>query len=213
MECRTRINCRYFSYNLRIAFLYGILRVRMLYNFCAKSGISRSFLLFKAKSEEEIMQAIVNQIEEMVTPVISQMNLELVDIEYVREGKDYFLRLYVDVPGGGIDIEQCARVSEKVSEILDEKDPIKENYFLEVSSPGAERPLKKEQDFVQAVGSYVFVKTYEPIDGRKEFEGTLQSYSKEDGLKIDYRIKTRKLTVEIPKDKVALARLAIDFSA
>lgn len=159
------------------------------------------------------MQAIVNQIEEMVTPVISQMNLELVDIEYVREGKDYFLRLYVDVPGGGIDIEQCARVSEKVSEILDEKDPIKENYFLEVSSPGAERPLKKEQDFVQAVGSYVFVKTYEPIDGRKEFEGTLQSYSKEDGLKIDYRIKTRKLTVEIPKDKVALARLAIDFSA
>lgn len=159
------------------------------------------------------MQGIVNQIEEMVTPIIEELNLLLVDVEYLKEGNDWFLRIYVDVPGGGIDIEQCARVSERVSEILDETDPIKENYFLEVSSPGAERPLKKDEDFVQAIGSHVFIKTYEPIDGRKEFEGTLKNYSTEEGLTVEYRVKTRRLTVAIPKDKVALARLAIDFSA
>lgn len=159
------------------------------------------------------MQDIVKQIEEMVTPIVQEMNLELVDVEYVKEGRDWFLRIYVDVPGGGIDIEQCARVSERVSEILDAKDPIKENYFLEVSSPGAERPLKKEEDFIQAVGSHVFIKTYEPLDGRKEFEGTLTSYSKEEGLSVEYRVKTRKLKIVIPVEKVALARLAIDFSA
>ena len=157
------------------------------------------------------MQEIVTKIEQMVAPIIADLNLELVDVEYVKEGRDWFLRIYVDVPGGGIDIEQCARVSERVSEVLDEKDPIKENYFLEVSSPGAERPLKKEQDFVQAVGEYVFFKTYEPIDGRKEFEGTLLSYSKDEGAVIEYKDKTRRRQVTIPRDKVALARLAIDF--
>ncbi|WP_342525823.1 ribosome maturation factor RimP [Chryseomicrobium sp. FSL W7-1435] len=157
------------------------------------------------------MQEIVTNIEQMIAPIIAELNLELVDVEYVKEGRDWFLRIYVDVPGGGIDIEQCALVSHRVSELLDEKDPIKENYFLEVSSPGAERPLKKEADFVQAVGEYVFFKTYEPIDNRKEFEGNLLSYSKEEGAIIEYRDKTRLRKVTIPHDKIALARLAIDF--
>lgn len=206
-----RINCLYFSYNLRMPLIYGMIGIRMVDNFCAKSGISRSFLLFKDKSKEDFMQEIATKIEGMIAPIVAEMNLELVDVEYVKEGRDWFLRIYVDVPGGGIDIEQCARVSERVSELLDEKDPIKENYFLEVSSPGAERPLKKEEDYVQAVGEYVFFKTYEPIDNRKEFEGTLKSYSKEEGAVIEYRDKTRVRTVTIPRDKVALARLAIDF--
>ena len=96
---------------------------------------------------------------------------------------------------------------------MDEEDPIKENYFLEVSSPGAERPLKKEADFISAIGKYVFIKTYEQINGAKEFEGTLLSYSAEEGALIEVRIKTRRVKIQIEKEKIALARLAIDFSA
>ena len=87
-----------------------------------------------------------------------------------------------------------------------------QNYFLEVSSPGAERPLKKEEDFQKAIGQYVFIKTYEPIDGMKEFEGYLLTYGPE-AAEVEIRIKTRKVTVVIDKEKIALARLAIDFSA
>ncbi len=158
------------------------------------------------------MSNITDKIEELVQPILQEMNLELVDIEYVKEGRDWFLRVYIDTPQGRIDIEQCAQVSEQLSVKLDEEDPIKENYFLEVSSPGAERPLKKEADYVAAVGKYVYIKTYEPINGAKEFEGTLLSYSAEEGALLEVRIKTRKVKVEIEKEKIALARLAIDFS-
>jgi ribosome maturation factor RimP len=130
----------------------------------------------------------------------------------VKEGRDWFLRVYIDTPEGNIDIDQCAQVSEKLSEELDRTDPIPENYFLEVSSPGAERPLKKEEDFQKAIGQYVFIKTYEPIDGMKEFEGYLLTYGPE-AAEVEIRIKTRKVTVVIDKEKIALARLAIDFSA
>lgn len=159
------------------------------------------------------MSNITSKIEELVTPILQEMTLELVDIEYVKEGRDWFLRIYIDTPSGGIDIEQCAQVSEKLSEKLDVADPISENYFLEVSSPGAERPLKKDADFIDAVGKYVFIKTYEPVNGAKEFEGTLLSYSAEEGALIEVRVKTRRVKIQIDKEKIALARLAIDFSA
>jgi len=159
------------------------------------------------------MSNITSKIEELVTPILQELSLELVEIEYLKEGQDWFLRVYIDTPSGRIDIEQCAQVSEKLSEILDEVDPINENYFLEVSSPGAERPLKKEKDFEQAVGKHVYIKTYEPVNGAKEFEGTLVSYSAEDGILIEVRVKTRRVKINIEKEKIALARLAIDFSA
>jgi ribosome maturation factor RimP len=159
------------------------------------------------------MSNITSKIEELVTPILQELTLELVEIEYLKEGQDWFLRVYIDTPSGRIDIEQCAQVSEKLSEILDEVDPINENYFLEVSSPGAERPLKKEKDFEQAVGKHVYIKTYEPVNGAKEFEGTLVSYSAEDGILIEVRVKTRRVKINIEKEKIALARLAIDFSA
>lgn len=155
---------------------------------------------------------VTTVIEELVTPILEELNLELVDIEFIKEGRNWFLRVYIDTPGGGIDIDQCALVSERLSEILDEKDPIEQNYYLEVSSPGAERPLKKESDFEKAIGKFIYVKTYEPIKDMKEFEGYLKAYN-EDGLEMDIRIKTRKLTIFIEKDKIAKARLAIDFSS
>lgn len=157
------------------------------------------------------MSKVPEIIEQLVAPIATELNLELVDVEFVKEGRDYFLRVYVDTPEGGIDIEQCVQVSERLSAILDENDPIEQNYYLEVSSPGAERPLKKDEDFQKAVGKYIYVKTYEPIKDTKEFEGYLLAY---DGqvLSMEYKIKTRKVQVFIEKEKIAKARLAIDFS-
>lgn len=158
------------------------------------------------------MTQVTDVVEKLVQPIADDLSLELVDVEFVKESNDWFLRVYVDTPEGNIDIDQCALVSERLSEELDRVDPIEQNYFLEVSSPGAERPLKKEQDFEKAIGEYVFIKTYAPIDGMKEFEGYLRSYSAE-GAEVEVRIKTRTVTVLIDKKKIALARLAIDFSA
>lgn len=158
------------------------------------------------------MSKVPSLIEELAKPIVDELNLELVDIEYVKEGRNWFLRVYVDTPEGDIDIDQCAQVSERLSLLLDEKDPITQNYYLEVSSPGAERPLKKDTDFEKAIGKFIYVKTYEPIKDMKEFQGYLTSYD-EHTLVVEVCIKTRKMTVTIEQEKIALARLAIDFSA
>lgn len=156
------------------------------------------------------MSNVTSVIEAYVTPIVEELNLVLVDIEFVKEGRDWFLRVYVDTPEGGIDIEQCVQVSERLSIVLDDNDPIEQNYYLEVSSPGAERPLKTDDDYHNAIGKLVFVKTYEPIKDMKEFLGTLDFYDGQT-LQVTIRIKTRKVTVTIEKEKVALARHAIDF--
>ncbi|MFB1081073.1 ribosome maturation factor RimP [Jeotgalibacillus sp. JSM ZJ347] len=155
------------------------------------------------------MSKITELTEELVNPILEDMNLELVDVEFVKEGSNWFLRVFIDKESG-VDIEECGIVSERLSEKIDELDPIQQNYFLEVSSPGAERPLKKEKDFHNAIGKQVYVKTYEPIDGMKEIEGVLDNYDGET-LNITVTIKTRKKEMAIPKEKVAKARLAVTF--
>ena len=153
---------------------------------------------------------VTEVVEELALPILEELQLELVEVEYVKEGKSWFLRVYIDKETG-VDIEDCGNVSEKLSEKLDEVDPIPQNYFLEVSSPGAERPLKKEKDFLNAIGKNVYIKTYEPILDEKEFEGILTSFDGEE-VTIEVRIKTRKKTIVIPFEKVAKARLAITFA-
>jgi ribosome maturation factor RimP len=155
------------------------------------------------------MSKVTETVEQLVTPIVDELNLELVDIEYVKEGKDWFLRVFIDKETG-VDIEECGIVSERLSEKLDAEDPIPYNYFLEVSSPGAERPLKKDSDFIKAVGKNVFIKTYEPIDGEKTFEGVLTQFDGET-VTVEVKIKTRKKNIEIPYEKVANARLAVVF--
>ena len=149
-------------------------------------------------------------VEEMAAPILEELNLELVEVEYVKEDRNWFLRVYID-KDGGVDIEECGLVSEKLSEQLDEKDPISNNYFLEVSSPGAERPLKKDRDYIKAIGKNVHVKTYEPIDNEKEFEGILKDF---DGSQVTLEIttKTRNKELVIPYDKIAKARRAGSFA-
>lgn len=153
----------------------------------------------------DLSSQIKAAVESMVKPFLDENGFELVDIEYVKEGSNWFLRVYVDKEGG-IDIDDCGRVSEFLSDELDANDPIPVAYFLEVSSPGAERPLKKPADFVKAVGKHVFVTTYEPVDGKKEFEGLLESYGEE-----VLTIKIGKKVHSIPGTKLASARLAVVF--
>lgn len=141
--------------------------------------------------------------EELVTPILEKEQLELVEIEYAKEGKNWFLRVFVDKEGG-VDIEDCGSVSEQLSQKLDEHDPIPGAYFLEVSSPGAERPLKKQKDFERAIGRTVYVKTYEPIEGAKEFEGKLLTFHAD-----QLEVEGEKSNVSIPYDKVAKARLTV----
>lgn len=144
-------------------------------------------------------------VEEMVTPFLEENGFELVDIEYVKEGSNWFLRVFVD-KDGGIDIDECGRISEYLTEKLDQNDPIPSAYFLDVSSPGAERPLKKAADVMKAIGKDVFVTTYEPVDGLKEFEGRLLSFVDEELV-----IEMGKKKHTVPYSKVASARLAIIF--
>ncbi|MCU9612068.1 ribosome maturation factor RimP [Caldibacillus lycopersici] len=155
------------------------------------------------------MSKVTETIEQLALPIVEELGLEIVDIEYVKEGKNWFLRLYID-KDTGVDIEECGIVSERLSEKLDEIDPIPHNYYLEVSSPGAERPLKKAKDYEKAIGKNVHIKTYEPIDGEKVFEGTLTEFDGE-FVTVEIRIKTRKKSVKIPYQKIASGRLAVSF--
>ncbi|GAB7388255.1 ribosome maturation factor RimP [Bacillaceae bacterium] len=141
----------------------------------------------------------------LVRPILEEERMELVDVEYTKEGNNWYLRVYIDKEGG-VDIEDCGRVSEKLSKKLDEVDPIPQAYFLEVSSPGAERPLKTEKDFTRAVGKHVYVKTREPVGGASEFQGQLTAF---DGVQL--HIAEGKKTVVIPYENIAFARLAIVF--
>ena len=111
----------------------------------------------------------------MVTPIIEANNLELVDVEYVKEGSDYYLRVYADKEGG-ITINDCEIVNRALGDLLDKDDYIDDAYILEVSSPGLTRPLKKENDFKRSIGKLVEIKTFAKVNGAKEFEGILKAY-------------------------------------
>lgn len=150
---------------------------------------------------------VIKATEELVDPILQKKDLELVDVEYVKEGKNYFLRVYID-KAGGVDITECGEVSEELSDKLDEHDPIKGTYYLEVSSPGAERPLKTKDDLINNINNNVNIRLYEPIDGEKEYEGRLTGFS-DNLLTVEYKDKARKKEVSIPYEKVAKARLAV----
>lgn len=157
------------------------------------------------------MSSVVETVTELVTPILDERHFELVDAEFVKEGKSWYLRIYIDKPGG-INIEECALVSDLLGEKLDDcdPDPIPQAYFLEVSSPGAERPLKKERDYERALNSYIHVSLYQPLDGNKVYEGTMVDL-KPDELTLEYMDKTRQKTIVIPRKQIAQARLAIKF--
>jgi ribosome maturation factor RimP len=153
-----------------------------------------------------VSRKVTEIVEELAAPLLAEDGLELVDIEFKKEGKNLFLRLFVDRIEGRVSLEDISRVSERLSQELDRVDPISGAYILEVSSPGAERPLKRERDFERAVGKHVHIKTYEPVEGRKTFEGTLKDFTPE---RLTVEVDGKEVTIPYPL--VAKARLAILF--
>ena len=146
------------------------------------------------------------QTEELLLPIIESHGFELVDVEYVKEAGTWYLRAYIDKPGG-ITVDDCEVVGRAFSDILDEKDYIEDTYIFEVSSPGLGRPLKKEKDFARSIGEEVEIRTYRAIDRQKEFIGILTEYDK-DTVTIEYEDET---TQKFERNDIALIRLALHF--
>ena len=151
------------------------------------------------------MKKVTEIVAELAAPAAAEFGCELWDTEYVREAGQWFLRLYLD-KDGGVDILDCENVSRRVSDLLDEADPIEGSYIFEVSSAGAERQLKRPSDFEKFLGSPVLLKTYQNRDGRKEFPGVLREY---DGGAVVLEMGKQELRFE--KNEVAMVRLRIVF--
>ena len=158
--------------------------------------------------EGNAIATIIDIVTQAVRPVIAEP-FELVDVEYEKMGSDYVLSILVDKPGG-ITVEDTAELTDIISPLLDtiKPDPFPDQYMLEVSSPGLERPLKTAESLTNAVGQYVNVSLYQAIDKVKVFEGDLLAFDGET-LTISYMDKTRQKTVTIPYKMVAKARLAV----
>lgn len=146
---------------------------------------------------------VVNDISNRL---VDELGFDFVDSEFKKEGSSYFLRVYIDKIGG-ITIDDCQKMSELLSEELDAKDLIKIPYYLEVSSPGLDRPLKTDKDYKRNIGKEIEIKLYSPIDNKKAFEGVLLGYTEEE-IEIELSSKEK---LSIPKEKISLVKLVIRF--
>ena len=144
--------------------------------------------------------------EELLIPIMEEYNFELVDVEYVKEAGNWYLRAYIDKEGG-IAVDDCELVSRRMSDLLDQYDFIDESYIFEVSSPGLGRPLKKEKDYVRSMGKELEIRTYRPINREKEFYGILTAFD-EETVTIEMEDETE---MTFAKADIALIRLAFDF--
>lgn len=153
-------------------------------------------------SKKHIESTVASYLE----PIALEYQYEVVDVEYIKEGATWYLRVYIDKPGG-ITVLDCEKVSRALEVILDDKDPIKGAYILEVSSPGLDRPLKKEADFKRSIGKIIEIKLFQAVNNQKEYQGELQDFK--DGIVTIVTDKDETMTFAL-KD-IAIARLAIIF--
>ena len=151
-------------------------------------------------------EMIESRAEALIQPVIEENQLELVDVEYVKEAGEWYLRAYIDKPGG-VTVDDCEKVSRAFEARLEEADLIADAYILEVSSPGLDRPLKKEKDYRRAMGKEIELHTYKPVDGEKQFFGTLQEF---DADSVTIRTEEEQTRTFLKKD-LALIRMAVFF--
>ena len=154
----------------------------------------------------------VEIVEGIVEPIAEEKGFRVVDIEYIKEGKNWFLRIYIDKPGG-VDLNDCAMFNELVSEEMDalDPDPIPYAYYLEVASPGAERPLKPEEDLKLAIDQYIHVSLFEPVEKNNVYEGYLQDITDEKTTLLTKDNKSKEKEVEILRSNLSKTRLAIEF--
>ena len=144
--------------------------------------------------------------EKLLMPIMEANGFELVDVEYVKEAGNWYLRAYIDKPGG-ITVDDCEVVNRELGDLLDRDDFTDDSYILEVSSPGLGRPLKKERDFIRSKGEEVEIRTYRMVDRQKEFRGVLKAWDKD-----TVTIETEDGQEQIfDRDNIALIRLAFDF--
>ncbi len=149
--------------------------------------------------------SIETKVEELLKGIIENINYELYDVRYEKEGKDYYLRVIIDKPEG-IDINDCEKVNDAINDILDEADYIKEQYFLEVSSPGLERVLRKDKHFQKQIGNEISLKLFKPINKQKELIGILEEYNEN-----ELTIKVENETLKINLKDIAIAKTVFNW--
>jgi ribosome maturation factor RimP len=146
-------------------------------------------------------ESLTDIVSRLALPIVEETGCELVDVEYVKEGRDWFLRVYIDKPGG-VTLDDCEKVSRQLDKKIDEIDPVSHPFYLEVSSPGIERPLKKPRDFERAMGNPVEIRLFKPVDNRKRFEGELIFYDgKSLAIKDENNIEHKFMIEQIAKAK------------
>lgn len=148
---------------------------------------------------------IVSNVEQIITPKLVELGIELVDIQYTREGGRWYLRIFIDKPTG-IGLDDCQLVSESIDPLLDEYDPIPHAYTLEVSSPGLDRPLKKPADFARFINENIKLTTYVPVEGRRKFKGRIIA-ADDNSVHLDIQGSSIVLSME----QIASARLSPEF--
>lgn len=156
-------------------------------------------------SNKNSKKNMLKDVEVLSQNICSQLNYELVDVEYVKEMGNYFLKVYIHKPEG-INIDDCQKVSQVLSEKLDEEDLVKGNYYLEVSSPGLDRPLKNDRDFKRNINKEIEIKLFSPLNGLKQYEGELLDFNNEN-IYILYGEKE----ISIPRNSISKATLLIKF--
>ena len=153
---------------------------------------------------------MLEKITKLIQPILDNHNVYLDDIEYVEEKKEWYLRIYIEMNEGHLDMDTCVAVSEDISQLLDDEDIIKNEYYLEVSSPGAEKPLKTLEKVQESIGEYVYIQFKNPTNGMNDVEGTLLNVNN-DQIELQYLVKNIKKKCIISYDDIAFIRLAVKF--
>lgn len=151
-------------------------------------------------------ESISDMVWSLALPIVEEAGCELVDVEFVKEGSDWFLRVFIDKEGG-ISHEDCERVSQPLNKILDERDPISHPFYFEVSSPGLERPLKRPRDYERALGKLVEIRLFKAVDGTKRYEGHIESF---DGKEVSIRLDSQEVRT-FSLDQIAKAKTIFKF--
>ncbi len=162
-------------------------------------------LLYK---EDIVLANIEEKIENRVSPIIEDLGYKLYDVQYAKEGKDYFLRIFIEKENGEIDLNDCETVNNAITDILDEDDYIKEQYFLEVSSTGVEKLIRKEKHMQENLNEIVTINLFKPIDGSKEYIGKLTEFN-DQILKIELEDET---ILELERKNISLIKKYYDWN-